>query len=501
MLRSVILIGTTGFWLTMMGLHIQHEFFEFNPIQTAYEILPLSDSYERDEYQNVHLGEHWIGFRQNLIGVPRSEEATKKLGEKAAHTNLAVASADNYRLSHLTYLTFRLLGRENEMLVRGKAELDNQLYLKAFNYTIKSQDAQTHIQGDVHKDKIELTLNDSSTQESKKVVPIKGKVLHSEALGFIWTPKNLVVGKQGTLKVWNPVMLSIEEIHFRVGPKETIRYDDTDTEVFVLYFTRDLIKTRAWVTPTGDMLRSETPTGLILEKRPAYEIYDNLRTEKAKIPDLPNLYSVTPDQSIPNIQNLEHLKIRLSSSKSKHIILSKRDDLTDLEKITWPLQIEDSTVQKSLEPSEYVQSENEMIRAKAREIIGDEKSLLKAALKIQTWLYENMTPTPTSSVPSAQNVFHTMKGDCNEYTTLFTAMTRSIGIPTQMVAGLMYFEGRFFYHAWPQIHLGRWVSLDPTLNQTPTDVGHIPLVQGDLREQIKLASQLGELTIEVLEYK
>ena len=42
------------------------------------------------------------------------------------------------------------------------------------------------------------------------------------------------------------------------------------------------------------------------------------------------------------------------------------------------------------------------------------------------------------SLPSALEVLKTRVGDCNEHTTLYVAMARSLGIPARIAVGLVY---------------------------------------------------------------
>jgi transglutaminase-like putative cysteine protease len=66
--------------------------------------------------------------------------------------------------------------------------------------------------------------------------------------------------------------------------------------------------------------------------------------------------------------------------------------------------------------------------------------------------------------------------------------------------GIVYLKDKFYYHAWPEIYLGRWVAIDPTFNQFPADATHIRLVIGDLSDQIKILSVVNKIKLEVLGY-
>jgi transglutaminase-like putative cysteine protease len=107
----------------------------------------------------------------------------------------------------------------------------------------------------------------------------------------------------------------------------------------------------------------------------------------------------------------------------------------------------------------------------------------------------------TISVPSAVQVLETRRGDCNEHTVLFVALARAMGIPARTAAGLVYLNGRFYYHAWPEVYLRDWVAVDPTFGQVPADAAHIRFTIGGLARQMELIRLIGHLGIKVLDTK
>jgi hypothetical protein len=58
----------------------------------------------------------------------------------------------------------------------------------------------------------------------------------------------------------------------------------------------------------------------------------------------------------------------------------------------------------------------------------------------------------------------------------------------------MYDEGGFFYHAWSELWLGRWVSADAVFRQMPADVTHVKLVEGGPERHLALAEVIGRLS-------
>jgi len=112
-----------------------------------------------------------------------------------------------------------------------------------------------------------------------------------------------------------------------------------------------------------------------------------------------------------------------------------------------------------LQATMLVQSDDRNIRGQAAEIVGKEKDSLEAAKKLNTWVYEAVNKQPVVSIPSAVEVLKQRVGDCNEHTTLYTALARAAGIPARMAAGIVYMKNGFYYHACPRCG---WASGRPS---------------------------------------
>lgn len=118
---------------------------------------------------------------------------------------------------------------------------------------------------------------------------------------------------------------------------------------------------------------------------------------------------------------------------------------------------------------------------------------------------------------SASEVARKRSGDCSEHGVLTAALLRGAGIPSRVVAGVIYadaFAGSediFGYHMWAQGLMTvdgapRWVDLDATLDEsTPFDATHIALgvtalPEGELATSLSaMATTLGRLKIAVEE--
>ncbi|NQT68544.1 MAG: lasso peptide biosynthesis protein [Desulfobacteraceae bacterium] len=89
-------------------------------------------------------------------------------------------------------------------------------------------------------------------------------------------------------------------------------------------------------------------------------------------------------------------------------------------------------------------------------------------------------------------------GDCNEHAVLLAALARATGIPVKIEAGLVYLNGRFYYHAWNLLYLGKWVTADALFGQIPADVTHIRFASGQQKQQLDLMSIIGKIRLKII---
>jgi transglutaminase-like putative cysteine protease len=148
-----------------------------------------------------------------------------------------------------------------------------------------------------------------------------------------------------------------------------------------------------------------------------------------------------------------------------------------------------------------IQSEDPEMTHLAKSIIDETTDPFMAAGLILGWVFENLEKTPVVSIPDAREILTQRKGDCNEHATILTALLRAAGIPARIVVGVVYKDGRFYYHAWNEAYINRWISMDATLKQMPVDATHIKLINGGIEEQIRIVGIIGTFEFGILDYR
>lgn len=136
------------------------------------------------------------------------------------------------------------------------------------------------------------------------------------------------------------------------------------------------------------------------------------------------------------------------------------------------------------------------------EILGEEKTPVRVVEKLARWTAAQVKEGAADS-PSPLDTLASHTGASLSHARLYATLARAAGIPTRVVAGLVYLEGKgFLYHAWAESLVGEWVAVEPTFGTVPADATHIRLTGGDASEDLlPLARLVGRLAAKVLEVK
>jgi hypothetical protein len=96
----------------------------------------------------------------------------------------------------------------------------------------------------------------------------------------------------------------------------------------------------------------------------------------------------------------------------------------------------------------------------------------------------------------------TQIGDCTEHAELFVTMARSLGIPARTVGGLHYLGGKEFAgHMWCEVVIdGKWIGVDPTLNQYPIDALHIRFTASETQNYANMKA-IRNMKIKIVDIK
>ncbi|HWO00496.1 MAG TPA: transglutaminase domain-containing protein [Blastocatellia bacterium] len=126
-----------------------------------------------------------------------------------------------------------------------------------------------------------------------------------------------------------------------------------------------------------------------------------------------------------------------------------------------------------------ISSRDPNVIARAKEIAADDRDAWSVARKLSDWTFKNLKWKRVDNADAAQTLA-TREADCLEFSQLFVAMARALGLPARIVTGLAHTGGSFGGHAWVEVWVGEWVELDPTWGTDFVDATHIKTVSSEL---------------------
>jgi hypothetical protein len=495
-------------WLAALGWMARREFF-----RPRTEI--LADAGLRvppgAAYYRLDLGGKQVGFASSLVDT----------------------LADTLSVQDLMILEIPALGTVQRVEARTDAKLTRALRLRSFEATMRGADVRFGVRGEVSGDSLLIVEIESADSRQRLEIPLEEPIVLPGLIPLsLVFGGDLEVGKTYALRLFDPLQLGQRDVDVTVTAESTLFVPDSarfepETDLWVVARWDTLrawrvrqemggMELEAWIDEMGQIVQATTPVGFSME-RTAFEIaFENFRRRE----DVRLASDVGSDlirrTAIASIVRLSReamgeLKVRLGGVDLEGFELSGgRQELRGdtlvvqreadaLLEAGYRLPADDAELAAFLDAEPLVQSNDPRIEAQARQAVRRTRDPRRAAERLVEWVYEEIDKRVTVSVPSALEVLETRRGDCNEHTVLYVALARAVGIPARTAAGLVYVDGAFYYHAWPEIFLNGWVAVDPTFGQFPADAAHLRFTIGGLAQQAELIRLIGQLTLDVVE--
>ena len=429
-------------------------------------------------------------------------------GEKIGYaTQKVTPEPEGYRVQSSSILRLNLLGTSQTVKTRLEMVAASNWTLKQFDFELHSNNVRFKVRGKVAGRRLQLEV-DSGGHRTKKDLPLSQPPYLLVALKPYIVTQNFEPGKEHLFPTFDPSTLSQQITTVTVEGRERIKIGGKMEPAIRIRQRFKGISVISWVDGKGRTLKEETPMGLSLVRQGLKEA--KILSERSIPLDLIAQTAVPLESPIIDPAQKNLLKLKLSGFKlanfslstgrqrlSEDILEIRREDLNQLHSYRIPNQ--EPRFASYLQSTPFLQSDHPQIRALVQRVLKGETDALKAVTRIREWVYDGLAKEPTVSIPNALEVLQTKKGDCNEHTVLFNAMARAVGIPAKTVVGVVYLRGAFYYHAWSEVWLGKWVSLDSVLNQFPADVTHVKFLEGEIDRQIDILQLIGKLTIQVVE--
>jgi hypothetical protein len=432
------------------------------------------------------------------------------------------------RVETVFVLDVAAVGKLHRTSARSVAIVTRALRLQSVDATFDGDLGQFAAHGRVLGDSVLSVAIISEGDSQMTRIPLRGPLTLPTLLPLrLAFGGELQSGRSYTARLFDPLLLTGRDVTARVAAESTLVVSDSadldsttmvwvpehfDTvRAFRIDHDANGVPMHSWIDAQGRLVFASSDAGQggngFAMERAAFEIaYENFRRRDtarvARNSAAPKLGDIVPVTALA-------AGVRADPSPRARLILLRngKDTLainqpTALQSHAAPYRLpaRDTALVRWLTPEPLIQSRDPRIAAQARQIIGRERSPARVAELLTHWVHRSLQrATPVAgSAPSAVKVLQNRRGDCNEATTLFVALARSTGLPARTVAGLLYLDGRFYYHAWAEVYLNDWIAVDPTFDQYPADAAHLGIATGGLARQAELVPIIGRLKLEVL---
>ncbi len=444
-------------------------------------------------------------------------------GEKIGFTvSQTVRTNTGFELQEDARLELVLFGSTSATALRTTATVDETFALTSFTFSLDPGTGAIEVAGDVlpaeagssGAPRLRLTVTSGGGSRTE-IRQLESVPVLSLNFSRILASRGIEAGTTQRWTMFDPATLRNAPVELRIGEREVVRTRDGFIPAFRVELGYQGLTTTAWVTDTGEVVREESPLGL-MTIRESPEDARGLAVPGRVQQDLLRMSAVVPvmRQRIDEPRDVRRLRLRLEGFDRPGADMDGVGQTIagDVVEIRDPQTLRagpgDASSRSYLSPEPLIESDAPEIIAEATRAVAGAVGPRARAERLTRYVNALLEKKPTISIPSALEVLRTKIGDCNEHTALYVAMARAAGIPARIAVGLVYIrgaQGAFYYHAWPEVYLdegggrGLWLPVDPTLNQFPADGTHLRLVRGGLEQQAAIVPLIGRLRITVLD--
>ena len=387
------------------------------------------------------------------------------------------------------------------------ADLLPDMRLSSFRFDLRSSLFRFEAAG-VVKDKL-LSISTKSSGEERRInIPLEDRPYMAAGIFEAVQRFEGTAGRELTLPVFDPASMGQRPVRIRPAGEETMTVMGETRKV--RKFSVDFMGARqfAWLDEKGEVVKEEGLLGITLEKVSEEEALAGMTGSASA--DVTEIASVAADAAVKNPDRLERLRLRISGIDTKSLHLDGDRQRFDPPVLTIEREkaledaerggvLPEAETRSLLEPNPFIQSDHPRIRRLAERLVSKEDSPAVRAKKILSWVYKNIEKRPVLSVPNALETLDNGVGDCNEHAVLVAALARAAKIPAEIEAGLVYQNGRFYYHAWNVLYVGRWITADAVFGQVPADATHVRFIRGGMESQMDLMGVIGNIKVEIVE--
>jgi len=405
-----------------------------------------------------------------------------------------------------------------DLELSGSGWLDASDGLREFSLSMRAANYEMRAEGQVVDNELRCRVITGESEMPIRV-PVDRRLMLGGGFGLdAFALPQLEPGQTVYMQAMDPTTLSLGRAEIRALNRESIPMPDgTSVEALRVETTLGGLTTVAWVNDRNEVLRAETPLGIVLERIvPAQAVlyYSRRPTgnhgESLSSPESSVSFAVPTIGPTPG-RNVIFMRIRVEGvdpewipgdlpwqqRSGNTIRLSRPDPPVDIWK-----QPTETELKTFLVSDPFITADAPAVREVATELARTDGNPWNLACAINQWVYRELHKERVVTLPSAADVLKQRRGDCSEHSLLAVALMRAAGIPSRIAVGIAWSDElrAFGYHAWVEaLTSSGWIPMDPTFGQDLADATHLKLLDGSIDAWTRLLRFAGKIRVEILE--
>ncbi len=483
-MKRLVSISIVLFWTVMVGLLVRRNL----PQSHSPQALTPSPGV-------VETREEWMGIYQQ--------------DQKVGYLQRRVSPTDTgYQWEERWQMKLQVLKTTQHIHTEIHAAIDQRYALTHFSFRLVSSGTVFQVTGEVVGQELRGQIR-TGGERSPFSFPLREPLYLPDTTQMALRNTALQPGEERQFSIFNPLSMRPDTIGITVIGPETLSLKGKTQTVTKIAERFNGATVHAWLDQEGKVVKEEAHMGFILLRESRDEALGSGWQDKAP-PDIVTAAAIPVRGILQNPRTLTSLQLKLlgpadpalfafppRQQRQDNILIVVKEEVSQL--VSYPLPQTHAEFAPDLASTPLLQSTHPRLVAQAQQILGAERDALQATRKLLDWTHLTLEKTPTVGMPTALEALESKKGDCNEHAVLFTALARTAGLPARVAAGVVYLDGAFYYHAWSEVWLGQWVSVDPVFHQFPADATHVKFVEGGPEEQTALLRIIGQVELEIVE--
>ncbi len=244
-------------------------------------------------------------------------------GEKIGFTvSQTIRMEEGFELQEDSRLVMTLFGSTSTITIHTTAWVDTNFALRSFEFSLDPGTGPLRVHGAVNPPgsaagagqrlAVAITSSGRTRTEERRFVDAPVMTLN---LSRLLASRGLAAGARHRWTVFDPAMLTNAAVDLRVGEREIVRTRDGIIPAFRVDMAYQGLTTKSWVTDTGEVVREESPLGL-MTIRESPEQAQGLAIPGRVQADLLRMSAVVPvmRQRIDEPRDVRRMRLRLEGA-------------------------------------------------------------------------------------------------------------------------------------------------------------------------------------------